>query len=271
MKKLRSTISKLYSVSFLAAILIVWQLICSLGLVPSYMLPSPADVGRALAENFGTLMGHARTTLAEAFAGLFLAIVLAAVIAVAMDRFAFLYRAAYPVMVVTQTIPTVAIAPLLVSGMGYGPEPQSARVVIACVVPIAVALRDGLKQADADTITLMRAMGASRRQIFWHVKLPASVSGLFSGLKIAVSYSIVAAVVAEWLGGTNGLGVYMTRVRKTYAFDKMFAVIFVIVCISLLLLFLVRVLERALTPWNYIEHKNEPPRTSGRGRKDGSK
>ena len=106
---------------------------------------------------------------------------------------------------------------------------------------------------DPDAIRLMKAMGASRAQIFCHVKFPGALPQFFSGLKISASYAVVGAVVSEWLGGFNGLGVYMTRVKKAYSFDKMFAVIIFIVIISLLLLLAVNIVSRITMPWLQVE------------------
>ena len=102
---------------------------------------------------------------------------------------------------------------------------------------------------DKDTINLMRSMGASRAQIFRYVKLPNSLGHFFSSLKISVSYAVVSAVVSEWIGGTEGLGCYMTRVRKSFSSDKMFAVIILISVISLILIWLTGVIQRASMPW----------------------
>ena len=113
----------------------------------------------------------------------------------------------------------------------------------------AVGLLDGFRSADQDTVNLLRSMGASKGQIFRMVKLPSSLGRFFSSLRVSVSYSIVGAVIAEWLGGNSGLGVYMTRVRKSYAFDKMFAVIVLISLISLLLMWLVSMIQRLCMPY----------------------
>ena len=108
---------------------------------------------------------------------------------------------------------------------------------------------DGFKSADKDALKLMKTMGATPFQNFVHIKLPSSIGYFFAGLRISVSYSIIGAVVAEWLGGFDGLGVYMTRVRKSYSFDKMFAVIFLISIISLFLMFVVKKIQKLSMPW----------------------
>ena len=223
-------------------------------LVPAYMLPSPVDVLRAFVDNFSIMMKQASVTLQETVYGLAIGIVIAFVVAALMDRFAILYKAIYPVLVVTQTIPTIAIAPLLVLWMGFGMAPKITLVVITTFFPIAIGLLNGFENVDPDAVNLMRSMGAGRLQIFRYVKLPNATASFFSGLRVSAAYAVVGAVVSEWLGGFEGLGVYMTRVKKAYAFDKMFAVILFISAISLVLMGIVVLLERAAMPW---VHKKE--------------
>ena len=240
---------KLPAAITLVLIAVLWELLCISGAVPAYMLPSPVAVVKAFIQDFPTLMFHAATTLQEAAWGLLIGILLAFVMATLMDRFLSLERAWYPLMIITQTIPTIAIAPLLVLWMGFGMAPKITLVVITTFFPIAVGLLDGYRSVDPDAVSLMRAMGANSVQIFRHVKFPSAIGHFFAGLKISASYAVVGAVISEWLGGFEGLGVYMTRVKKAYAFDKMFAVIFLIVIISLLLMALVIFLRNLAMPW----------------------
>lgn len=250
-KRLQSITNWIAPCAAIVILLGFWQAMCSMGILPSYMLPSPVQVFQALAEDFPLMMEHAKMTLQEAFIGLIIGITGGFILAAIMEQCHVLYKALYPVLVITQTIPTVAIAPLLVLWMGYGIAPKVTLVVIISFFPIAVGLLDGFKEADEDAIRLMRAMGASTWQIFWHVKIPASLSHFFSGLTLAISYSIVGAVISEWLGGFSGLGVYMTRVKKSYSYDKMFAVIFLITALSLLLMKCVSVLQYLAMPWTH--------------------
>ena len=217
------------------------------------MLPSPGNVGRAFIRDFPNLTTHAAVSLQEAIYGLIIGVVLAFVIATLMDRFEMLEKAILPLLVVTQTIPTIAIAPLLVLWMGFGMEPKITLVVITTFFPIAVGLLDGYKSVDPDEIDLLRSMKANRLQIFSHVKIPAALPYFFSGLRVSASYAGVGAVISEWLGGFEGLGVYMTRVRKAYAFDKMFAVIILIIIVSLLLMALVDLIKTVSMPWTLVK------------------
>ncbi len=248
-KKLQNTTSKIWSCSAIALIVLLWQMICSLGIVDSFMLPSPVQVVKAFIEEFPMLLEHSMITLAEAFLGLGLGILFGFVMAVLMDQFEVLYQAFYPLIVLTQTIPTVAIAPLLVLWFGYEMTPKVILIVITTFFPIAIGLLNGFKSVDQDSIHLLRAMGAGRWQIFRYIKLSGAMSQFFAGLRISASYAVVGAVISEWLGGFGGLGVYMTRVKKAFSFDKMFAVIFLISMISLFLMKAVDLLQKKCMPW----------------------
>ena len=231
-RKLPNTTNKI--VPPLAAILIlliIWQVVSMTELVPSFMLPSPVQVVQALIADFPLLLSHAGVTLLETFIGLIIGIIVGFGLAVLMDRFSVIRHALYPLIVLTQTIPTVLI-------------------VLVVFFPIAVNMLDGFRSVDRDTVSLLRSMGAGDKQIFRYVKFPAALGDFFASLKISVSYAVVSAVISEWLGGFNGLGVYMTRVKKAYSFDKMFAVIFLISALSLILMWLVKILQKKCMPWN---------------------
>lgn len=241
------------AVSAVAVLLILWQTVCMLGWIPSYMLPSPMDVLEAFIEELPLLWENSLITLQEAMIGLFLGVMVGFLAAVLMDAFDALYKAFYPLLIITQTIPSVAIAPLLVLWFGYEMTPKIILIVISTFFPVAVGLLDGFRAADRDAIGLLRSMGANRLQIFRYIKFPSALPQLFSGLRIAAAYSVVGAVISEWLGGFGGLGVYMTRVKKAFAFDKMFAVIFLISGISLALMALVELAEKKYMPYRYLD------------------
>lgn len=254
-KKLQSITNNIYLILAILGLLLIWELAVRTELVPAYMLPSPSAVIKAFITDFPNLMEHSKITLTEAFLGLFFGVLLGFVAAVLMDSFEVLRKTIYPLIILTQTIPTVAIAPLLVLWLGYDMLPKIVLIVLTTFFPVAISLLDGFRSVDRDYITLLESMGASRLQIFKYLKFPGSLTQFFSALKIAVSYSIVGAVISEWLGGFSGLGVYMTRVKKSYAFDRMFAVIFLISAISLLLMSLVSVLRKRVIKWENIDEE----------------
>lgn len=245
------------AVAAVAAFLILWQLVCMVGIVPPYMLPSPVNVLQAFVGELPILWENSIITLQEAFIGLVLGVGVGFLAAVLMDAFNVLYKAFYPLLIITQTIPSVAIAPLLVLWFGYEMTPKIVLIVISTFFPVTVGLLDGFRSVDKDAIGLLRSMGASRLQIFRYIKFPSALPQFFSGLRIAAAYSVVGAVISEWLGGFGGLGVYMTRVKKAFAFDKMFAVIFLISAISLALMALVELTEKKCMPYRHLDKKGD--------------
>ncbi len=234
----------------IVAVIVVWWVVVHVGLVPDFLLPGPDQVVMAFAEDVPLLAEHTATTLAEAALGLALGTLVGFVFAVLMDRFETLYLALNPIITVSQTIPTIALAPLLVLWFGYGLAPKVLLIVLTTFFPITVSLIGGFRSVDPDVVDLMRTMNASDWQIFVQAKLPLALEQFFSGLQISAAYAIVGAVVAEWLGGFSGLGVYMTRVRKSFSYDKMFAVIALISFLSLALMKGIHLLARICMPWN---------------------
>jgi len=219
------------------------------GFIPGYMLPGPPRVAAAFIADFSLLMGHLRRTLLEALAGLGLSIAASFFLAIVMDANRFLRQSVTPLLLLTQTMPAVALAPLLILWMGYGCAPKVALVFLTCFFPMTIGLLGAFAQTDIDGVKLLQSMGASRRQIYRYIKFPQALPAFFSGLKISCAYSIIGAVIAEWLGGDSGLGVYMIRVRRSYSFDKMFAVILLTAVLSLLLVKMVSILEKILIHW----------------------
>lgn len=237
---------KIKNYSLVILLIIVWEILSRFHIISEFLLPSPYQVILAFYNDFSLLMKHTYFTLTVAFIGVFIGIVLSFVLSLIMDLYKPIYDIIYPVIILTQTIPTIAIAPLLIIWLGYYMKPKIVLVVISTFFPITIALLNGYKSVDIDKINLLKSMGANTYQMYRYLKIPTSFSYFFSGLKVSMSYSLISAVVAEWLGGYNGLGVYMTRVKKAFALDKMFAVIFFITFLSLVLMSLIDVLEKKI-------------------------
>ncbi|MDR0464215.1 MAG: ABC transporter permease [Treponema sp.] len=233
----------------IVSILLAWQILSVSGIVPPYMLPGPMQVINVLVSDFSLLMTHLLYTLMEAAAGLALAVIAAFILAVVMDANRFIKQSITPILLLTQTMPVIAVAPLLILWMGYGLAPKITLVFLTCFFPVTIGLLGAFASADEDALRLLQSMGAKKWQLYRYIKIPQALGAFFSGLKIAASYSIIGAVIAEWLGGEAGLGVYMIRVRRSYSFDKMFAVILVVSALSLLLIKLVTLLEKKSMPW----------------------
>jgi ABC-type nitrate/sulfonate/bicarbonate transport system permease component len=256
MKRLRNIENSIIPIVFSTVLLLIWQLSVDRGVVPRFVLPSPTDIGSTLIEIMPDIYNHILVTLTEAFAGFFISIILALVLAILMDSIKILKKAIYPILVVSQTVPLIVLAPLFVMWFGFGMLPKIIVVVLVCFFPILVSLMDGLSSVDGDIINMLKSMKATRLQIFRLVKFPAAMVSFFSGLRIAATYSIMGAIIGEWLGGKAGLGIYMSRVRNSYAYDKTFAAIVVIVVLSMLVFYAVKILQRLVMPWSIEAEKN---------------
>ena len=250
MKKNKTILDISLPIIFSISLIIIWELIIKVLEIEKYIMPAPSDIIKALYENFGAMMPHIIATLFESVVGFGIAILLALILAIIMDLLPMVKKAIYPVFIISQTVPVIALAPLFIIWFGFGALPKIIVVVIVCFFPIVISISDGLEGVDKDLINHFKLMGASKLKRFFHLKLPYGIINFFSGLRIAATYSIMGAVIGEWLGGDKGLGVYMTRARSTYALDKMFAAIVVIVLMSMIMFYIIGKVEKVLTPWN---------------------
>jgi ABC-type nitrate/sulfonate/bicarbonate transport system permease component len=256
MKRSRNIENNIIPIVFSVILLLIWQLSVDTGVISRNLLPSPTDVGSTLIEILPDIYNHTLVTLTEAFAGFFASILLALILAILMDSVKVIKKAIYPILVVSQTVPLIVLAPLFVMWFGYGMMPKIIVVILVCFFPILISLLDGLSSVDKDMINLLKSMKASRLQIFRLVKFPAAMVSFFSGLRIAATYSIMGAIIGEWMGGKAGLGIYMTRVKYSFAYDKTFAAILVIVVLSMMVFYAVRLLQRLAMPWSIEMEKN---------------
>ncbi len=250
MKKNKTILDISLPIIFSISLIIIWELIIKVLEIEKYIMPAPSDIIKALYENFGAMMPHIIATLFESVVGFGIAVLLALILAIIMDLLPMVKKAIYPVFIISQTVPVIALAPLFIIWFGFGALPKIIVVVIVCFFPIVISISDGLEGVDKDLINHFKLMGASKLKRFFHLKLPYGIINFFSGLRIAATYSIMGAVIGEWLGGDKGLGVYMTRARSTYALDKMFAAILVIVIMSMIMFYIIGKVEKVLTPWN---------------------
>ncbi len=248
MKKSANTGSNVLALILLGLLMVIWHLIAEYSRIQKF-LPSPAEVVNTLVEVMPLLKIHIWTTLKEAMIGFFISIILAVVIAVFMDNIKLVKKAVYPLLIVSQTIPIIALAPLFMLWFGFGMLPKIIVVVLVCFFPVVISLFAGLSSVDEDMVNLLKSMGANKLQIIGNAKIPASLPFFFAGLKITATYSIMGAVIGEWLGGDKGLGVYMMRVRHSYSYDKVFAAVMVIVLLSMVLFKIISVIQTLSMPW----------------------
>jgi len=234
-----------------------WYFVTRVGGLGSFVLPSPVDVAQAAWDTRGLLLNAVGTTMAATAIGLALALLFGVGLAALVDFWPLARRALYPLLVVSQTIQILAIAPILVIWFGFGMTPTVSIVVLFCFFPLTISTADGLASSDPELIALLRGMGAGRRQIWRMVRLPSALPSFFTGLRLAVTYSVVAATIGEWVGGSPGLGLYLLRSKNALATDQVFAAMIITSLLSVALFVLVRGVERLALPWYYSSQRKE--------------
>jgi ABC-type nitrate/sulfonate/bicarbonate transport system permease component len=250
MKRSTNTANRLAPYLTGLCLLVIWELAVRMYKIPEYILPAPTKVFKTLAESYKLLITHTTTTVLEALIGFGVAIAFAFIVAFLLTYIKWLNQAFYPMLIVSQTIPIITLAPLFLIWFGWGILPKIIVVVLVCFFPIVINLINGLNSVDPDLLNLFRSMRASRADTFKMVRLPAAMPAFFSGLKISASYSIMAAVIGEWLGANRGLGFYMTISQKSFSVDQVLAAVIVITFVSLLMVKVIDLAEWLFIPWN---------------------
>lgn len=246
---MKDFINKYISIIFWLSFVLLWQILVDLKLTPEYILPSPLSIIKAIFVNYKDLLHHTKITLIETFLGLFFGIAFGIILAYLMDKYKVVYKIIYPFFILLQTIPTIAIAPLLVLYLGYNLAPKVVLVAIVTIFPILVNVLNGLKNYDKDYEFLLKSFNAKSKHIWLYLKIPTCLPYFFAGLKVALSYAYISAVVSEWLGGFSGLGVCMIQAKKLFEYDLMFGVIFIVSFLSLASVFLVGVCDKYFFRW----------------------
>jgi putative hydroxymethylpyrimidine transport system permease protein len=235
--------------AMLVGLLIAWELGVALTATPGWLLPAPSAILAAAFAARELLLWHTGVTLAEALLGFAVALALAVLLSALIALSPTLERALYPLVVASQAINPLAVAPLLLIWLGYGLEPKVVIVVLICFFPIVVNTVDGLRSTDPELIRLLRSMGATRRQVLRLVRLPAALPFLLSGAKVAIAISVIGAVIGEWVGASAGLGYFMIRSAAALQTARVFAAVVITALLGLALFGLVVLIERRLLPW----------------------
>ncbi|WP_134684107.1 ABC transporter permease [Brevibacillus migulae] len=229
----------------MALFLIMWEGICRGFSIPAFILPPPSDVFRSLWDIREQLFGiHLWVTLREALLGLLLAILFGIGLSMAMTFSRIVERLVYPYLVISQTIPIIALSPIFILWFGYDLSGKIAVTVLFTFFPIVVSLYDGLRHTDPDMVNLLRTMGATQKQIFWKLQIPSSLPHFFSGLKVAATYSVAGATIGEWLGSSAGLGYFARRASGNFQAPALFASVVLLSLMGILLFWLVSLLEK---------------------------
>jgi ABC-type nitrate/sulfonate/bicarbonate transport system permease component len=241
----------------LLALVGLWELYVVVFDVPSYQLPPPSMVWTALVDSAGELPPHIRATTFEAVVGLLVGAVAGLAVAVVVHSIALARRVLYPLLVGSQTIPIIVLAPLLLLWFGFDYTPKIVVVALIVFFPVAISTIAGLAAADPELTDLVRSMGGSRADVLRHVLVPAATPSFFAGLRISAAYAVGGAVVAEWIGAENGLGIYITRSQASFRVDQVFVAVALIAVLSLLLFGAVHLAARLASPWLYVSSDEE--------------
>jgi putative hydroxymethylpyrimidine transport system permease protein len=242
-------------VVLVAVLLGIWEVLAQTGVLAdslgldSFLVPAPSEIATSLWENRSLLADNAWVTIREVFAGFAAALVVGVGLAAALHLSPLLRRALYPLIVASQTVPIVVVAPIFVVWFGFGIGPKVAVIALICFFPIVVNALDGLATTEPDQRKLMRSLGAGRLRTFRELEAPTAVPFLLSGAKIAVAVAVIGAVFGEWAGSDSGLGHLMLLDNGQLEVARLFASVVVLSAIAIALFGLLSLAERRIAWW----------------------
>lgn len=237
----------------LVLVIVAWQAYVEIFDVRDIILPPPTDVAATLVDRWSSLEPQLLVTLAEAAQGFLLAAVVGLLLAIVITSSRVLRLALYPLIVASQAMPVIAIAPLLITWFGFGPTSKVLVSALVAFFPMVVSSAAGLASLDSGVVSLMRSFPASRVQIFLRARLPNALPQIFAGLKVAAVLSVIGAVVGEWVGADQGLGYLIVRANATLAVDLVFAAIVLLSLMGIAFFVAVSLVERLVMPWQRRE------------------
>lgn len=234
--------------------LVIWEVAVHGFAIPEYLLPLPSAVAAELVKEAGYLAPHLAITSLETILGFLLAIVVGIVLALMIVVSPTLEATIYPLLVGSQSVPKVAIAPLLIVWTGIGLLPKVLVAFLIAFFPIVIDTVVGLRSVEPEMIQLARSMGSSQTKIFWKIRFPTALPNIFAGLKVAVTLAVVGAIVGEFLQADRGLGYALLQANATINTKLSFAVVFLLSAVGIVLFVIVDVIERLTIPW-HVSHR----------------
>jgi ABC-type nitrate/sulfonate/bicarbonate transport system permease component len=240
-----------------ASLLIAWQLYSDLSGVSQTTLPSPLRVAGQAWLNRRALADNALPTVRATLLGFSCSLAGAFLLSAVMDFFAPVRRALFPVFVISQTLPLVAIAPLVVLWFGFGLLPKILLVALVTFFPMLVALVQGYESTEKEIALLLGSMGASRWRSFWLARAPSALPFFFAGLRISITYAVVGAIFAEYAGATRGLGIYILKAKNNFRPDLVLAAVAVSAALTLVLFAATGLVQRLAMPWQRLEQRQK--------------
>jgi ABC-type nitrate/sulfonate/bicarbonate transport system permease component len=237
------------SLLLLVVVILIWQAVASIPSIDNLTLASPVETWHSLRVDHSLLFSEARWTVEEIVLGLLISVALGVGLAILMHLARPFRDAAYPLLLASQAIPIVVLAPLFILAFGYGIGPKLAIIALICFFPIVVVMLDGLRSVDADLLKLMESLGASRTTRLWKAELPSSLPYLFSGLRLAAVFAVIGAVFGEWAGADRGLGRLVLLANNQLQTPRVYAGIVLLTVMAIALFAFVSLVERVVLPW----------------------
>lgn len=229
--------------------IVFWEISVQLSSLEEWFLPAPTVIVLELFDVWPTFYPQLISTLTIAAIGFVIGTTVGLLVGITLHLFPRVKETFYPFLILSQNIPIIVLAPLLVIWFGFGTLPKFIIITLACFFPITISTLSGLQQTSRELTYYMKMMGARKSQMFWKLELPYAVPSIISGLKISATYSVMAAVVSEWLGAQKGIGVFMTIATSSYKTSRVFVAIVITMLLSLAFFSLILLLERILTRW----------------------
>lgn len=233
----------------------LWEGIVRLIEAPSWLVPAPSLIFQEAYNGWSQFVPHLLSTTSLSLYGFAIGASVGLAVAFCLHMLPVVRELVYPLLILSQNVPVIVLAPLLVIWFGFGILPKIIVITLVCFFPITVAALDGFRQTPADLKHYMKMAGANRHQLFWKLELPSALPSIFSGIKISATYSVMGAVISEWVGAKMGVGVYMTLASSSFRSDRVFVAIFSIMLLSLLFFLIIKLVEKLVVRWQWKEEK----------------
>lgn len=233
----------------LLLLLCIWEAAVHLANIPRWLLPAPTSIAVEFVNGFESLMPHLQSTILLTIAGFLIGCTIGIIVAITLHLLPGMQEAVYPLLILSQNVPIIVLAPLLVIWFGFGLLPKMIVITLVCFFPVTIAAMNGFRTTPPEMKHYMLMAGATKKQLFAKLEWPHALSAVFSGLKISATYSVMGAIISEWLGAKQGIGVYMTLASSSFRTDRVFVAIFIIMAVSLVFFGLIHLAERWALRW----------------------
>ncbi|MDX8047459.1 ABC transporter permease [Gracilibacillus sp. S3-1-1] len=233
----------------IVSLFIIWEAASRIFTIPTWVLPAPTVILAEAINGWSNYQHHIFSTLSLTVSGFVLGAGVGLIIAIVLHLLPKIREALYPLLIMSQNIPIIVLAPLLVIWFGFGITPKLLIITLVCFFPVAVSMIDGLRHTNQDLVHYMKMAGATKKQIFTKLELPHALPQFFSGLKISATYSVMGAVISEWLGANKGIGVYMTLASSSFRTDRVFVAILFIMILCMVFFALIMLAEKICLKW----------------------